>query len=121
MIVLGIDPGSRITGYGVIEIEESVQANVIEQRLSDQLLADEAAGAIAIGRAPAFVGCVSNFSNFLDLRRAQLSVAPAPPHCPGASTLYVRATRTSLMRPVLTGGAGQLAPCLPPPCTVRTG
>ena len=57
---------------GVTEIEESVQANVIEQRLSDQLLADEVAGAIAIGRAPAFVGCVSNFSNFLDLCRKVL-------------------------------------------------
>ena len=81
---------------GVTEIEESVQANVIEQRLSDQLLADEAAGAIAIGRAPAFVGCVSNFSNFLDLRRAELSAyVPAPPRCtygppaPASCVMYV--------------------------------
>ena len=90
---------------GVTEIEESVQANVIEQRLSDQLLADEAAGAIAIGRAPAFVGCVSNFSNFLDLRRAELrAYAPAPPHraygprVPASCVLYVPGAQGSSPR-----------------------
>ncbi len=57
---------------GVTEIEESVQANVVEQRLADQLIADEVAGKVAINRAPAYVGCVSNFSNFLDLCRKGL-------------------------------------------------
>ena len=46
-----------------------MQANPAERRLSDALLADEEAGRI-IGRAPALVGCVSNFSNF-DLRASR--------------------------------------------------
>ena len=57
---------------GVTEIEESIEANVIERTFNDQLWEDEVAGRVTIGRAPAFVGCVSNFSNFLDLCRKTL-------------------------------------------------
>ena len=40
---------------GVTEIEESVQANLVERRLNDMLLADEDAGNIKICRAPGTV------------------------------------------------------------------
>eukprot|EP00440_Ansanella_granifera_P056788 gb/GFBE01061552.1/.p1 GENE.gb/GFBE01061552.1/~~gb/GFBE01061552.1/.p1 ORF type:complete len:740 (+),score=157.98 gb/GFBE01061552.1/:1-2220(+) len=57
---------------GVTEIEESIEANVVERRLNDLLLADEEASRVRIQRDVALVGCVSNFSNFLDLCRKTL-------------------------------------------------
>lgn len=72
---------------GVTEIEESVEANTVERRLVDQLLADEAAGVVAVNRAPAYVACVSNFTNFLDLcrkglRNLEMGVRTARPKWP---------------------------------------
>ena len=40
------------------EIEESLEANVVERKLNDLLLADEAAGKVRIQRDVALVGCV---------------------------------------------------------------
>eukprot|EP00808_Paulinella_micropora_P002387 g59285.t1 len=54
---------------GLTEIEESVEANAVERRLNDLLLEDEAANRVQVRRNAALVGCVSNFSNFLDLFR----------------------------------------------------
>lgn len=66
---------------GVTEIEESVEANPVDHVLNDQLLADEAEGTVFVNRAPAFVGCVSNFSNFLDLFRKTLRLVEVGVPC----------------------------------------
>lgn len=57
---------------GITEIEEAIEANAVEHALNDQLLAAESRGELSIGRDVALVGCVSNFSNFLDLCRKTL-------------------------------------------------
>lgn len=44
---------------GVTEIEESLEANEVERRMNDLLLADEQAGVLTISRAPALVGCTT--------------------------------------------------------------
>ena len=54
---------------GVTEIEESIMANVVEQRLNDLVLRDEQQGKIVVNRHAIYVSCVSNFTNFLDLFR----------------------------------------------------
>ncbi|CAB9497364.1 expressed unknown protein [Seminavis robusta] len=54
---------------GITELEESIMANTVEQRLNDLVLSQEQQGKIYIQRQPIYVSCVSNFTNFLDLFR----------------------------------------------------
>ena len=54
---------------GITEIEESIMANTVEQRLNDLVFREEEGGKITINRQPIYVSCVSNFTNFLDLFR----------------------------------------------------
>lgn len=57
---------------GVTEIEESLHAGLIEQRLNDLLLEDEQRGNVVVDRSAAIVCAVQNFSHFLDLSRKVL-------------------------------------------------
>jgi len=65
--------GNQMIDYrkqdGVTEVIESQGSNEVERAINRALIADEAAGKVHIVRWPAFIGCVSNFSNFLDLSR----------------------------------------------------
>ena len=54
---------------GITEIEESIMANTVEQRLNDMVFQEEEQGKIIVNRQPIYVSCVSNFTNFLDLFR----------------------------------------------------
>lgn len=65
--------GNQMMDYkkqdSITEVIECLGSNEVERNLTKALMADEAAGKVKIIRWPAFIGCVSNFSNFLDLSR----------------------------------------------------
>ena len=61
---------------GVTEIEESLEANVVERRLNDALIEDELLGKLTIGRDVAFVGCVRNFSDLRSLLQLHHHMSP---------------------------------------------
>jgi hypothetical protein len=57
---------------GLTEILEANEAMQVERAMNDSLWEKAQSGVLDIPKAPIFVGCVSNFSNFLDLCKKTL-------------------------------------------------